>query len=367
MKACKEYIELISAQVDCELTETEQSALNEHLSACESCSAFHELFKEITAATHEAVVEVPDALSSNVMKEVNDLKKTEIQDNKKSHNALIFLKRYLPAVACLAIILLALPWFVVNQLSPGSDRLAPAATPAPTSAAPGMLYDSRVLPEAVDYDDAAAVPFGGGAAVVGGAGGIMPDFDSASEAESFAAEVSAPDEPAFALPMPAPTPSAPESVHRDMVEDEDSAAEVEWNQNHVVGVMEDTEAPSPQAAPTPVAIPDELVPEEGMYGRREAIQAPEAMEAPERNELDMINELINQSLVWIEITGELPARLMNFESEPVGDWIVWDKVFRIPTDVADELISELRGNERVSVTFANRDGDYAVVLYTSGR
>lgn len=68
MSACHEILDLISASLDNQLPEAEQTMLNEHLHQCPACSAlFDELQQLHTAAAQLEEIQAPEGFSHQVM------------------------------------------------------------------------------------------------------------------------------------------------------------------------------------------------------------------------------------------------------------------------------------------------------------
>ena len=135
MNNCIEFSELVSAYADGELSDGDMRRAEEHIGTCESCSAILELYREISVSVNESAVSAPEALRSGVMEKIMSDGKTSAQamtkmqgDNKasaqnnarKRRPAQIIMLRYAPVAACLALILIALPWIfdTVRHTSP---------------------------------------------------------------------------------------------------------------------------------------------------------------------------------------------------------------------------------------------------------
>ncbi|MBQ2896303.1 MAG: zf-HC2 domain-containing protein [Oscillospiraceae bacterium] len=127
---CEYYLELISAQLDGELTEEERAALTEHLSSCENCRRIASAFSAIRdGITEEA--EVPAGFAASVMARLPAKKKK-----------VITLRRW-GSLAAAAVLVVALGSYGARLLAPkggaapasGADMAAPAAE-APAAAEP---------------------------------------------------------------------------------------------------------------------------------------------------------------------------------------------------------------------------------------
>ena len=346
MNKCEDILELISAHVDGEISEADLAVMQAHLSACENCSAILELYKEMSVAVAETCVSVPESLKSGVMDRILSEKKDERADSadvvepiysnvdKKKNSPITYLKRYLPAIACLAVILVALPWVITNQGRQADYTAAPAAA-VPGAAAPGAVArneTTQVFADAggvsemeVSPADEAAVDM---PAMAGGASPSAHDSVTASRYGQAQREISDVDPTA---------PPAPSRAPEQWVTMEDTEEDAE----------EDTEEEPPAA--------EEAVPPESLWADIEELRA--------------FDLLISEAYVLIEIHGgELPVILHEFEPEPVDGWSIWDSLFKIPREVALTLITEIQNREGARVTFAysGQDSSYAVVFYTSG-
>jgi len=143
MNNCIEMLELISAYIDNEISESDKTALEAHLSTCESCSAALELYKEMSASISESAISAPESLCGSVMEKIlsekNDVKDSfvaesdskDTENEKNKNNGIIYFKRYLPAVACLAVILLALPFALTLNNQAENDVAMPAGEAQP--------------------------------------------------------------------------------------------------------------------------------------------------------------------------------------------------------------------------------------------
>jgi len=337
MNNCIDYIELISASVDSELTDAERTRLEEHLSTCENCSAILALFREMSIAADESSVETPASMCADVMEKIlsegniASADMAQSTSNQKRNNIRrLALTRYLPAAACLALILFIAPWFMNNFRGQYDTQVAPTAQLQVSSdyAAPEMF--AAAMPDAAPDGDVAPDVFGDP--------GIGRNMEVASGGTEAA--------PSLAAPAPVALPEALPEI----------AMEAETDQEHFsrAGDVEDYGSDDDGAgAGDMVSEEDESVTAWGI--------------PPSESNMEVINildDLVSASYVWIEITGgELPESLLTYESEQLGDWTVWDVSYRIPRDVARTLIAEIEGREGVSVTFVDSDSEYALVLF----
>ena len=148
MKHCVKFEELISAYIDNELDVTEKVFMEEHFKSCADCLNLFVLYREMSLSFTEATVPPPPELSDKVMDIVrnsNYIPRREPSGKVKIHgDTRRMLSRYLPLAACLAIALLALPYFLSNNR--GFDDYAETEA----RMAPAVMFDTW------DEDDMAA-------------------------------------------------------------------------------------------------------------------------------------------------------------------------------------------------------------------
>jgi len=352
MNNCIKMQELISEYIDNEISEADRKILEAHLDSCESCSAIMELYKEMSASVTASMVSVPESLCENVMGKIlsgesgNDAYlpdepvSTDSDDKKKKKSSIIYIKRFLPAVACLAVILLV--WPFVQNLNNGPNYDEPI--PATTSAMPEAFeetaqaeIDAHMNMPVTDEMEAPA------------AGGAGADFGITAPVAP-----AAPIAPAPAMDQPSEQ-AAPEHVQR-----------------HDVGVAEFAR-PAQEDPPVDIDIrahADFHSAGEQVPAPHEWIELEDEMPDSETAYLDTIlvfEQLIRESYVWIEITGQLPEILEHRPSIFAGDWTVWEQLFRISREEALVLIEEIRGQEGVTITQGDINSEYAVVLFTPNR
>ena len=160
MKKCTEITELLSAYADNELTGSDKRSVEEHLAACENCSALLEIYREISISVDESNTPVPDALRIGVMNRVRSetIPIATEEKKKKWWQHQVLLTRLAPIAACLAVVLIV--WQVGGNMTSVNDyaapEAAPAGAPAPeTMPAPAASADSVPAPEApaaMEYD-----------------------------------------------------------------------------------------------------------------------------------------------------------------------------------------------------------------------
>ena len=131
MKHCDEYVRL-SEYADDELCQTDKRLVEEHTSECDNCAALLEINREISVSISRSMAPVPEALRLGVMNRIRSESEAKASENKKTEtekkhrwNRLI-LTRYVPAAACLVVMLLV--WqFWGNIWSTQNDYAAPSA------------------------------------------------------------------------------------------------------------------------------------------------------------------------------------------------------------------------------------------------
>jgi hypothetical protein len=138
MKNCPELEDVLSAYADSELDESNNRQVEDHLAVCESCSAFLEMYREISVSVNESNAPVPDALRIGVMNRVlheDTPRAAEAEAKRRWHH--VFFTRYAPVAACLAVAFLVWqswgsirPWNTENGTFTRDSAPAPMAMPA---------------------------------------------------------------------------------------------------------------------------------------------------------------------------------------------------------------------------------------------
>ena len=340
MKNCTEYLELISAYADDELTEVDRRRVEDHLSECESCSALLDLYHEISASGVESGVPAPDALLGGVMAKVlsgeadseadgayseigtrGNAAKTD--DKKKNKVVRLMLTRYLPVAACLALVLLTLPWVInTNNRSDG-----------------GRTGESGIAPMMADMFDADAPAEIPAPAPAGGdmAGGMTGGTDGATSRDAgvFGFDEYNADGAPPPAPSAAPQMESSEEITVTIKEGEAESVYTEKSDNDTGALFE----PADPADDSSLSL------------------------SPTTDARDIFGEF-NDAYAWIEVTGPLPKLLNGYKPEPLGDGFSFEMFFKIPSGVAQELIDELRVSQGIVILVNNRDSDYAIVLYS---
>ena len=311
MEKCVEYLELISAYADGELTETEKRRVETHLEACENCSAILELYREISVAAVEASVPAPDALRNGVMGQILGIGTISIDDYAKRRKTLrIVLSRVVPVAACLALMLLTLPrLFNIN-------RAADQSTGAGTMSMMEMAMDASVA--------------------VGGSGEGGSDSNAQIAPSSGEAELD----------------MGPGAVQRaDAVLSPEAAPDltVEPDSQPEPLILIDTDTDD-------MSYPGGEDPQDSILGDDSVSRT--GVAEPTGDSL-----LVVPYYSIIEITGDLPEQLSAYVSIQVDDVVAH---YIIPRDSAKELIEELSGLAEATVLSVNEEGEYALVIYIRG-
>jgi len=358
---CVEYLELISAYADGELSEFDSKRVEEHLSTCENCSALLDLYSEISVAVIESNEPIPNALLENVMEKVLNDNVVKMSDvSKKRSMTRIVLSRYVPIAACLALVLLTLPRvFDLNR--PSSDSASEVGL--------RMMTDMGGV-------RSPSAGGGGGTGASGGASAPIAAPDSLPEAFNSATddinENATRGEPGggsgtgeSTAPAPTPAPS-PSSVPAPQEPDSPAPHEQLSPEAPPAQQQPPAEAPDQTGGSIPLDDPEPAddihLDEVPLYdiGELESLVPP--------GNIFSLTDMINDAYIWIEITGELPVFLSQFEPEQPDEMINWEMLFIIPREAALELIEEISGLDGVLIEHSayNTDSDYAVVFYSSG-
>jgi len=254
---------------------------------------------------------VPEALCTGVMERVlsEDLITTTeafTSANATSRKPIrLTLWRYAPIAACLAIMLIALPWIIDSFSRLSFDTLAPE-----TSALRGADIP---MDEIVGYY--AAI--------------------EESNLDTGAGVKTADD--------------APFSIHDDAYDGDFQTPQFE------------------QALPAPVDAP--VVAPGAECGEEQQGEADEAEMDRSRQAAGSMFEFrsyYSDAYAFIEINGELPEFLKSYDPQPLDNWHDWDKYYILPRAAAQQLIGLIGECEGVMVIENYDNSNYAVVLYSSG-
>ena len=375
MNNCVELMELISAYADGELTQSDCRRVEEHLSSCESCSALLELYREISVALDESAVPAPEALCDSVMKKVLSEETTVAGDTSPAGDTVpatdnadrrkpvrIMLLRYAPLAACLAIILLAMPWIINSRNGTSNDQ-----------ALLGVALKS-VMDTKMKTDDNIVMD----GYFTNGSG----SFGNATSGGSAPAPQASPEDPQFVIQRDYDNDP---TDYNDTIKPSMAADAPPMDMPR--GEPEPTLSPAP--LPAPLNVPDAIseavsgtapVAGSGLEGTMaSAVESEDttwdqnaggSFDSPMASDtsagiLDFLNSF-SDAYAWIEVTGELPELLKIYGPEPLDGWLNQDAYYMIPRAAALELIKEIRNRSDVTITYNYEHGGYALVLYSSG-
>ena len=286
----------------------------------------------MSVSVEESSVPAPEALRAGVMDKILSGETDNAAGAasvKRQKTVRILLTRYLPVAACLAVVLLTLPWIMDNQSrQTGLDNISPAAAPEMSMAAPGSSVDEEdLMLKAQDRS--------GGNATAGGGGGLLtPESpqDGADPALAGPASTPAPAVGNAAAPAPEPAPEA------------------------APGGGASAPAPAPPQSQPHSSMPDpDSAPEQMTDDNEVPLLAPDVWR---------VFGGFDDAYAWIEITGDLPGILTVYVPESLDGLSDWEAYYMIPRTVAQMLIDEIKARDGFDVPVINEDSDYAIVLYT---
>jgi len=101
MTACERYEQQISALLDGELPEEEQTALRAHLQTCASCAATYRMFSNLSAAMQDLTAEPPADLTDRILAQIEKEKIVPIEAAGPKKRGW---KTFAATAACLAVI-----------------------------------------------------------------------------------------------------------------------------------------------------------------------------------------------------------------------------------------------------------------------
>jgi anti-sigma factor RsiW len=166
MADCKEYELMISSYVDGELSEKETEALLAHLDSCASCRALLSVYRNISEAAGESMLEVPDGFSASIMKKVKEMPAEPTLISLPAR-----LRKFRPAIisiaaaaACLALVFLVSPKLFGsggsgnNATMAAKDNVTIEATQEDSAGAVQNTALKDALPETDGTYGAATVP-----------------------------------------------------------------------------------------------------------------------------------------------------------------------------------------------------------------
>jgi hypothetical protein len=134
MADCKEIRELISAYLDCELTEADSLRVRAHIEGCADCYNLLNIYGDISSSIKGSLADAPESLSAGVMAKIRSGEADSDRMAEKRRRTLrIVMTRYLPVAACLAIILPAIVYLVGSggMLNTSFDSSLRAGEPVP--------------------------------------------------------------------------------------------------------------------------------------------------------------------------------------------------------------------------------------------
>ena len=148
MTACERYEQQISALLDGELPEAEQTALQAHLRTCASCAATWRMFSDISSAMHELEAEPPADLSDRILNQLaaEDTPVIPIESARAKKRGW---KTFAAMAACLAVI-------VGIAVFAGPERIG-RSVPASITPPHQTAVPERTLPDQTGDDPAPQV------------------------------------------------------------------------------------------------------------------------------------------------------------------------------------------------------------------
>jgi len=230
---------------------------------------------------------------------------------KKNNIVRLTLTRYLPVAACLAIMLVSLPW-IINYLGRQSDY----NNAAPMSAEMALTHSYDLA----DEDSAPRADSGAGIAPGGSA-----DYGSAGGSTSRAGEFDAPwaDQPAAeAFPAPTDASTSGAGLSGALIDGADPA------DIHLLIEPED----------------DDNMRDTG-------------------DDFDPLSQY-EDAYAWIEIRGApLSPLLTGIEPIQLGAGSEFDRFYVIPREIAQVLIEETQVWYGIEIPISTPESDYAILLY----
>ena len=101
MTACERYEQQISALLDGELPEEEQTALRAHLQTCASCAATYRMFSDLSAVMQDLTAEPPADLTDRISRRLRRKRLFPLRRRKPNRRRW---KTVVATAACLAVI-----------------------------------------------------------------------------------------------------------------------------------------------------------------------------------------------------------------------------------------------------------------------
>ena len=403
MSNCAEYMELISAYVDGELTDADKQKLEGHLSACENCSALLDMYREASGVIADSCVAAPESLLTIVMDEVlrEDRARAAIK-TKRRRTARIVLTRYVPIAACLALAILVLPrLFGPNRTS--SNQMSDSLTSlSETSVQMNMAFD---VSEASGRDTAGA-DSGGNSTTTGSSsstasspapGGVAPEVapppvitqdESGKTGEAGITPAPTTEEAGSGTVDFVDVDGADDSAEDDsldmgasgLTEPVGDAGDGNYGAANAGGLgdmtggrgYEDEPGETPGTPEAAEQEPADEAPDEA-WGAVTAGIPELPFSVPEfsgslddlLSEYERSSSILFTSSIYaiIEISGGLDEMAAAYGFDSVGDV---SRYFEIPRDIAEFIIMFIRNYEGVKVTIVDESGEFAVLMYTPG-
>lgn len=342
MNNCNEYIDMISAYADGELSESDLIKVEEHIGICGQCAALLDTYLEITAAINENAETAPEQLLTNVMSEISAV----TYERKKKSPLIRYMPVYMPLAACIVAAFLVWGVYENNFANPFGN---PAADNE-TREAGGGTMSSRIAEDSALPET--SISTNSDTASDGGTGGEGVDTSAGTVIESAGIE----DEKQPGSPGAAQAITQ-ETMMMDHDIGNDNAAEL--TAESALGNSGEADSFNRSAAPL---MPWDLVNSSNAGNYTE----------PEKLFIDNIKNAAQ----WITITGEMPEILAAYEPEPIDTQFGWEALYIIPDEDAASIITILADNEKNTAQSGNisyksetnapnMQSSYAVVLYTS--
>ena len=252
MRECHEYIDLLTAQLDSQISEAEERELFEHLLACPECRMIQEDLLELSDTMSEMQIAPPTDLSERIMSAVATEKKAKIIPFYKRKN---FLSSVITAAAMFAILVVA--GTNLNHLLGSSTAPMPAAAmPETTQAESANLFtnESESRQAVTDSGNGATAQDSSPylATLDPVAGRAAPGNDAATDGDTVADEA-----PIIVVPTSAPAPAAPKLFIEPEVTPEVGISPSTYSLpiDMPVDPMVEPAPPTPAVEPTPEPLP----------------------------------------------------------------------------------------------------------------
>jgi len=367
MNDCIDYLELISAYADGEISEPDKLRLEAHLTECPNCSSILQAYRGISLAVDESLEPAPESLRRGVMDKITGVSEAKATANIRKHKIVnIILTRYVPAAACLAFLLLTIPQLFNiggSNSMPGTSSMSVASL-VPSASSSGAAQAPAGGSGSFSRDDATGE--NGAYASGGGSNATQSMLDAASSPagapmpESAQSDITGVGDAGLgggvdSDSVPQPSASSPFSTP--------SSAPAPAESPSTAATETTPQAPSDAAPPVPGGLA--ALPEELDNSAESTMLPPSSMNMGEvLEEMNPDSEASNFSGVFaiIMITGELPPLLEEYEPEEASD--NGELYYEIPRAAAKALIEEISSRDGVVVNITDVTGDYAWVFYT---